>query len=207
MKAMTSLQRRAAPSQQHDLFAQPRLPGLSLSENGVTQADEQTLIAAIDGVELSPFRFQGWLGKRLTVAYGWSYDFDMGRLAPAAPIPDWLLPLRETAARLTGLPVDDLVQALLIRYDPGAGIGWHRDRPAFGHIVGVSLAAPATMRFRRRRSDRFDRAAVLLPARSIYHMTGEVRHVWEHSIAPMDEARWSVTFRTLAISPSEITAA
>ena len=37
-----------------------------------------------------------------------------------------------------------------------------------------------------------------LSPRSIYHMTGEVRHAWEHSIAPMDEARWSVTFRTLA---------
>jgi alkylated DNA repair protein (DNA oxidative demethylase) len=204
MKAMTSPQRRAGPSRHHDLFAQPRLPGLSLFENGVPLADEQTLTAAIDTVELSPFRFQGWLGKRLTAAYGWSYDFDAGRLAPAAPIPDWLPPLRETAARLTGLPVDDLVQALLIRYDPGAGIGWHRDRPAFGHIVGVSLAAPATMRFRRRRSDGFDRAAVLLPSRSIYHMTGEVRHVWEHSIAPMDEPRWSVTFRTLATLASEI---
>jgi alkylated DNA repair dioxygenase AlkB len=111
------------------------------------------------------------------------------------------LPLRQTAARLTGLPVDDLVQALLIRYDPGAGIGWHRDRPVFGHIVGVSLGAPATMRFRRRQPDGFDRIAVDLPPRSIYHMTGEVRHAWEHSIAPMDEARWSVTFRTLAHQP------
>ena len=62
------------------------------------------------------------------------------------------------------------------------------------------------MRFRRRRSDGFDRAAVPLPSRSIYHMTGEVRHVWEHSIAPMDEPRWSVTFRTLATLTSEIKA-
>jgi alkylated DNA repair protein (DNA oxidative demethylase) len=48
-----------------------------------------------------------------------------------------------------------LVQALLIRYDPGAGIGWHRDRPLFEHVVGISLGAPATMRFRRRRPAHF----------------------------------------------------
>ena len=201
MKAMTSPQRRAGPSRQHDLFAQPRLPGLYLFENSVSPADEQALTAAIDAVELSPFRFQGWLGKRLTAAYGWSYDFDTGRFAPAGAIPDWLLPLRQTAARLTGLPVDDLVQALLIRYDPGAGIGWHRDRPVFGHIVGVSLGAGTTMLFRRRQPDGFDRVAVDLPPRSIYHITGEARHAWEHSIAPMGEARWSVTFRTLARQP------
>ena len=201
MTNMTSRERRAPPSRQQDLFAEPRLAGLSLFEDRVRHAEEQALIAAIDGVKLSPFRFQGWLGKRLTAAYGWSYDFDTGRFAPAGAIPDWLLPLRQTAARLTGLPVDDLVQALLIRYDPGAGIGWHRDRPVFGHIVGVSLGAPATMRFRRRQPDGFDRVAVDLPPRSIYHMTGEARHAWEHSIAPMDEARWSVTFRTLAHQP------
>jgi alkylated DNA repair protein (DNA oxidative demethylase) len=70
-----------------------------------------------------------------------------------------------------------------------------------GIIVGVSLGAPATMRFRRRQPDGFDRIAVDLPPRSIYHMTGEVRHAWEHSIAPMDETRRSVTFRTLAHQP------
>ncbi len=97
-----------------------------------------------------------------------------------------------------GLAPDDLVQALLTRYDPGAGIGWHRDRPVFEHVVGISLGAPATMRFRRRRPDGFDRAKVLLPPRSIYHLAGEVRHDWEHSIAEMGVTRWSVTFRSLA---------
>jgi len=91
-----------------------------------------------------------------------------------------------------------LVHALLIRYDPGAGIGWHRDRPQFEHVVGISLGAEAVMRFRRRREKGFDRVAVPLPARSVYHLAGDARHAWEHSIAPMDDARWSVTFRSLA---------
>jgi alkylated DNA repair dioxygenase AlkB len=86
----------------------------------------------------------------------------------------------------------------LIRYDPGAGIGWHRDRPVFEHVLGISLGAPATMRFRRRRPGGFDRASVLLMPRSIYHLTGEARHEWEHSIAAMEVARWSITFRSLS---------
>ena len=90
------------------------------------------------------------------------------------------------------------MQALLIRYDPGAGIGWHRDRPVFAHVLGVSLGARAVMRFRRRRDGGFDRASAPLAPRAIYHLSGAARHAWEHSIAPMDATRWSITFRSLA---------
>jgi alkylated DNA repair dioxygenase AlkB len=53
------------------------------------------------------------------------------------------------------------------------------------------------MRFRRRRRDQFDRFALPLAPRSIYRLAGEARHAWEHSIAPIEEARWSITFRSL----------
>jgi len=33
---------------------------------------------------------------------------------------------------------------------------------------------------------------------SLYAMSGTARSVWEHSIAPVDELRYSITFRTLA---------
>jgi DNA oxidative demethylase len=183
---------------QADLFERPGLAGLAQAGAIVTKSEEQALIAAIDGVELSPFRFHGWLGKRLTASYGWRYDFDTASFGPADPIPDWLLPLREKAAEFARLEPDDFVQALLIRYDPGAGIGWHRDRPVFEHVLGISLGAPATMRLRRRRRGGFDRASALLAPRSIYHLTGEARHEWEHSIAETEAARWSVTFRSLS---------
>jgi alkylated DNA repair protein (DNA oxidative demethylase) len=183
---------------QPDLFDEPGLPGLSQAADIVTPAEEQSLIASIDASPLSPFRFHQWLGKRLTAMYGWSYDFDDGSFTPAETIPDWLLPLQAKAARLAGLPPDELAQALLIRYDPGAGIGWHRDRPVFEHVLGISLGAPAAMRFRRRRRGGFDRTSVFLSARSIYHLTGEARHQWEHSIAAMEAMRWSITFRSLS---------
>src|SRR6201987_5027944 len=183
---------------QPDLFDEPCLAGLFQRSAIVTPGEEQMLIESIDAAELSPFRFHGWLGKRLTVMYGWNYDFDDASFTPAEAIPDWLLPLRAKAARFAGLPPDELAQALLIRYDPGAGIGWHRDRPVFEHVLGISLGAPATMRFRRRRSGGFDRATALLAPRSIYHLIGEARHQWEHSIAAMEATRWSITFRSLS---------
>jgi hypothetical protein len=180
-----------------DLFDTPVLPGLASTDDLISRTEEDTLVAAIDAAALSPFRFQGWTGKRLTASFGGTYDFDAGRLERGQPLPDWLLPVRDRAARFAGLSPDALVQALLIRYDPGAGIGWHRDRPAFEHVVGISMGAPAVMRFRRRIGERFERASAPLTPRGAYHLSGEARHEWEHSIVEMEEPRWSVTFRSL----------
>jgi alkylated DNA repair protein (DNA oxidative demethylase) len=183
---------------QPGLFGEACLAGLSQADAFLTPGEEQMFIASIDAAELSPFRFHGWLGKRLTVSYGWRYDFDDASFTPAEAIPDWLLPLRARAAQFARLQPGELVQALLIRYDPGAGIGWHRDRPVFEHVLGISLGAPATMRFRRRKPGGFDRATAVLAPRSIYHLTGEARHDWGHSIAAMEVTRWSITFRSLS---------
>ncbi|MCW0199868.1 alpha-ketoglutarate-dependent dioxygenase AlkB [Sphingopyxis sp.] len=181
-----------------DLFGAVALPGLSSAEAIVTPDEEAELIARIDKANLSPFKFQQWTGKRLTRSFGWSYDFETGCFAVTDPIPGWLEPVKDRAARFAGLESADLVQALIIRYDPGAGIGWHKDRPVFEHVVGISLGAPATLRLRRRANGKFERTSALLMPRSIYHLSGEARHEWEHCIAAMNETRWSVTFRSLA---------
>jgi alkylated DNA repair dioxygenase AlkB len=183
---------------QRDLFGEPAVPSLAQAEAIITPSEEQALIAAVDAAPLAPFRYHGWEGRRLTLSYGWRYDYADASFVAAEPIPDWLLPLRERAARFAGLEADALVQSLLIRYDPGAGIGWHRDRPVFEHVLGLSLGAAAAMRFRRRRPGGFDRVAVPLAPRSLYHLTGAARHEWEHSIAAMAVTRWSVTFRSLS---------
>jgi len=181
-----------------DLFGRVLLPGLEAAEAFVTEAEEAALIAHIEIAGLKAFKFQQWEGKRLTRSFGWSYDFQTGAFARAAPIPDWLAPLAARAERFADLPPGALAQALLISYGPGAGIGWHKDRPVFEHVVGISLGGEAAMRFRRRRHDKFDRFALRLGPRSIYRLAGEARHAWEHSIAPIETARWSITFRSLA---------
>lgn len=188
----------ADPLSNMDLFGASVLPGLAHQDGAVTLEEESALISRIDGAELAPFRFQQWTGKRLTRSFGWSYDFETGHFAPTDPIPDWLAAVRAKAARFAGLDPTELVQALVIRYDPGATIGWHRDRPVFEHVVGISLGAPTKMRFRRRTGAKFERVSAPLARRSAYHLAGAVRHDWEHSIAAMDQPRWSITFRSLA---------
>ena len=105
-----------------DLFPPPLPGGFAYRTDFLSAEEEAALIPAIDAVGLAPFRFQGWLGKRLTASFGWQYDFDRASFAPTDPIPDFLLPVRARAAAFAGLGPEDLVQALLIRYDPGAGI-------------------------------------------------------------------------------------
>ena len=181
-----------------DLFPSPPLiAGLATGPDLVSAEEEAALIERIDATDLRPFRFQGWEGKRLTTSFGWNYDFDTHQVARADPIPDWLHAIRERMAAFAGLDADRLIQALLIRYDPGAGIGWHRDRPIYEHVLGLSLGASAEMRFRRRRPEGgFDRRRWPLAPRAAYHLSGEVRHGWEHSIVPVAQRRWSITFRT-----------
>jgi alkylated DNA repair dioxygenase AlkB len=180
------------------LFDAPIIPGLAYREELIDSSWEDELTAVIDTINLSPFKFQGWTGKRLTHTFGWRYDFNDRSFEPAGPLPAWLIPLRNRAASFAGIASEEFVHALVTRYDPGAAIGWHRDRPQFGQVVGVSLAGAATLRFRRRVDARFQRAKLELAPRSAYLLSGEVRDQWEHSIAPADRLRYSITFRTLS---------
>jgi alkylated DNA repair dioxygenase AlkB len=181
-----------------DLFGEPVIAGLDYRPEFITLAEEQELVGHLSAEELSPFRFHGWTGKRLTRSFGWRYDFDDGSFSPSEPIPGWLEPLRSKAAGLAGVEAADFVHVLLVRYDPGAGIGWHKDRSVFETVVGVSLGTPAMLRFRRRRAGGFDRTQVEVEPRSAYLLSGEARHEWEHSIAPGETLRFSITFRTLS---------
>jgi DNA oxidative demethylase len=180
------------------LFDAPIIPGLAYRTDFISASEERALVRQLEQLELAPFRFRGWLGNRKTTTFGWRYDFDDSSFTPADPIPDWLNPLQAKAAALAGVTPEDFAHVLFARYDPGAGIGWHRDRPQFEDVVGVSLLSPATMRFRQRTPDGFRRAKAKLEPRSAYLLRGEVRHEWEHSIAPGSEPRFSITFRTLS---------
>jgi alkylated DNA repair dioxygenase AlkB len=188
------------------LFDAPLIAGLSYCEDVIGSAEEQSLIDHLAAADLSPFRFHGWLGNRKTQSFGWRYDFDDASFSPAEPIPEWLTPVRDTAARFAGVEPDDFVHVLPARYDPGAGIGWHRDRDVFDKVVGISLATSATLRFRRRKPGGFDRVSLDVAPRSAYLLSGEVRWDWEHRITPGDKLRFSITFRTLSDKGRRISA-
>lgn len=192
-------------SLQPDLFSAPSAAPASLIPEGlryradaITPEQEAALVEQLSALPFKPFEFQGWQGHRQVIAYGWRYDYGERAVLAADPIPDWLEPVRAVAAELSGEPAEAFVQVLINRYDPGAGIGWHRDRPQFGKVVGVSLLQPCAMRFRREVDDRWERTSLPLEPRSAYLLTGPARHEWQHSITPMQALRYSVTLRTLA---------
>ena len=171
--------------------------GLRYAREVISREEEEALTRHIAALPFAPFEFQGFLGNRRTVSFGLHYDFSGSGLQPADPIPDFLLPVRAKAAAFAGLDADTLVHALAIEYAPGAGIGWHRDRQVFDEVVGISLLAPAPLRFRRKAGAKWERWTITAEPRSAYLLTGEVREEWEHSIPPVAELRYSITFRTL----------
>lgn len=184
---------------QADLFAaRPDWPaGFDYREGLITPAEEAALLAWFAGLPFKPFEFQGYLGKRETVSFGWRYDHNEHALHGAEPIPAELRPLRDAAAAFAGLPAEDLVHALVTRYGPGVTIGWHRDRPDFATVVGVSLKSPAVFRFRRKAPQGWERRSLTVAPRSAYILSGPAREIWEHSLRPVEAERFSVTFRSL----------
>ncbi|MDB5441700.1 MAG: 2OG-Fe(II) oxygenase [Phenylobacterium sp.] len=174
----------------------PDLPeGFLYRPEFVNPTQERGLVAWLDTLPFKAFQFHGFEGRRQVVSFGWQYDFSRSHLLKADDIPPELLPLRERAAGLAGHRPEDLQQVLINKYEPGAPIGWHRDRPVFAEVVGVSLLAPCTFRLRRRRPDGFERKSLILEPRSAYLLSGAARTEWEHSIPPVDRLRYSITFR------------
>ena len=185
---------------QPDLFAAGP-EGFAYRDGLLSPRDEADLARRIETLPFKPFEFHGYLGKRRIVSFGWRYDYSGRALRESAVPPDFLLPLRDKAAAFAGVEADGLRQILVTEYAPGAGIGWHRDKPMFEDVVAISLLAPCTLRFRRARAKGWERMSVAVAPRSAYLLRGPARHVWEHSVPPLEALRYSITFRNFVAAP------
>lgn len=166
--------------------------------------EERDLAGRIAALPLEPFAFHGFTGKRRVLSFGWRYAFDGSGMHEADDIPDFLLPIRGRAAAFAGLAAETLEHVLLTEYADGAGIGWHRDRPAFEDVIGISMLAPTRLRFRRKAAKGYDRRAVEVAARSAYLIRGPARWEWEHGIAEHPALRYAITFRSLRSVPPQL---
>jgi len=187
------------PLAQPSLFDAPppsQPQGLVYRPGFLPADEEQGYVEHLRSLPFEAFRFHGFEGRRRVVSFGWRYDFDQGGLKPAEPFPPWLRPLAARAAAFAGLAPEAFVHALLTEYAPGAGIGWHRDRPQFQDVVGVSFLALCRLRFRLREGGGWRRAALVAEPCSAYLLRGPARQAWEHSIPPMEALRYSITFRS-----------
>jgi DNA oxidative demethylase len=172
--------------------------GLLYREEFVTPEEERGLIVAIEGLDLRELTMRGQTAKRTVRHFGLDYEYESRGVSSGDPLPEGLEWLRERSAALIERDPPDLAQILVTRYPPGAGIGWHQDAPMFGSsIAGVSLGAPARMRFQRTVGGERESAAVDLEPRSAYVLSGKARWSWQHSIPATRDLRYSVTFRTL----------
>jgi alkylated DNA repair dioxygenase AlkB len=186
-----------------DLFGEPAKsaatpPGFRYWPDVISADEEAALAAELAALSFRPFDFHGYLANRRVVSFGLRYDYGKRAVEAAEPMSAFLLPLRARIAELAGLAPAVFAQSLINEYAPGAGIGWHRDKPQFGVVAGVSLLSPCVLRLRRRTGAKWERMSAPLAPRSAYLLSGPARHVWEHSITPGVALRYSITFRTLA---------
>jgi alkylated DNA repair dioxygenase AlkB len=171
--------------------------GFEYRANFVPVEEEAELVPHLAALDLKEFEFHGYLGKRRVTYFGLRYDFNDMAAREADEMPDFLLPLRDRAAGFAGLAPTALAHALVTEY-ASAAIGWHRDRPVFGDVIGISLGSACRFRMRRKRGEGWERASRILMPRSAYLMRGPARHEWQHSIPPVETLRYSVTFRSKA---------
>jgi alkylated DNA repair dioxygenase AlkB len=172
--------------------------GLRYQADFMSPQQEQTLIAQIKTLELAPFQFGAFEGKRRVLSFGSRYDYADHKLTDAKPLPDWLHSIAKGVEAFAKLPEGAIRQSLVTKYDPGVSIGWHRDKPHYELVFGLSLGSACRLRLRRRKGDKWERFTLDAQPRSLYVLAGQARHQWEHSIPPVEATRYSITFRTMA---------
>ena len=185
-----------------DLFGEApvaAIEGLWYEREFLTRTEEDELLRIVQGFQLREMRYKEYTARRRGISFGGSYDFDAHRLRPGAPLPEALHPLRARVAAWIGMAPEDFMHVLLSEYRPGTPLGWHRDVPDFEDIVGVSLRSNAVMQLRPYPPASASAPAslqLLIEPRSIYMLRGEARWAWQHSIAPTEALRYSITLRT-----------
>lgn len=173
----------------------PSIPGLKRAYDILTPDEEAALIVLIETSGLAYSAYDPG-NRRSSASYGWKYDYATDSFAPCAPIPEGFRAIADKAAAFSGLAYGDFAECLLNRYEPGAVIQPHLDKPVWEQVIGVSLGVPTTMIFREPGSGE-EQPIELLP-RSIYMLAGDARHVWQHSLPPMQGTRYSITFRSFS---------
>ena len=189
----------AAPS----LFEPDLPPGFLYRDDFITLTEESALAAEIRAIEFSNFEMRGAIARRRVAFFGLSYT--AGQRTPT--IPEFLMPFRARVGEWAQTAPEAFAMVLINEYRRGAPIGWHRDAPQYDIIAGISILGESRMKLRPYLSPRQLSGAGRLPRkttheltlrrRSAYIISGPARQSFEHSIPPVEEMRYSITFRTL----------
>jgi alkylated DNA repair dioxygenase AlkB len=141
--------------------------GLRYRADFISPVEEQGLITHIRNLPLTPFQFGAYEGKRRVASFGWRYDYSERKLKKAKDIPGWLAPFITRVEAFAGRGSSPIRQVLCTEYDEGVGIGWHRDKPHFVEVFGLSLASACKFRFRRKAGTSWERFMLAAEPRSL----------------------------------------
>lgn len=142
----------------------------------------------------------GMPSKRSVAHFGIHYAAESFALSPANEAPAPLHQAVDIASAALSRPTLKWEEFLFSHYPPGAGIGRHRDAPAFGTVLGISLLSPCTMQFESGTGTERRVWEQWLPPRSAYLLEGPARWQWRHGIDACTFERFSVTARTMRSS-------
>jgi alkylated DNA repair dioxygenase AlkB len=171
------------------------IPGFFLRLNYITPQEETLLLEKVEtGIWDTEWR-------RRVQRYGTAYGKDQ---AISGPFPNWLIPIARRVAEDAGFNrfPDNCV---INEYLPGQGIAPHKDYSSFGPKVAC-LSLGSDVLFDLYSENRKTKRSILVPARSFWVISGDVRSKWLHGIAPRlfdvvhgekqkRERRVSITFR------------
>jgi alkylated DNA repair dioxygenase AlkB len=180
---------------------EPILPvGFTYYPGFITEAEEAQLLKAIKQFDLQHMKFHEYEAKRKVTSFGQGWSFTEQRLKPGNPIPGDFNFLVDKIANRLCIPAALIAQFLITEYPVGSVINWHRDAPPFDIIAGVSLLADCNFKLRPQEKEKQVRSAtIIFPVKrcSLYTMQGAAKTAWQHSTAPLDKVRYSLTFRSL----------
>lgn len=180
---------------------EPLLPeGFHYYPRFINEAEEKQLLNSIRQLDLQTMKFHQYEAKRKVVSFGKGWSFTEQQLKHGDPIPKEFEFLVEKIAQKLSIRKASIAQFLITEYPAGSVINWHRDAPPFDIIAGVSLLSNCNFKLRPHEKEKQERAnTIVLPVerRSLYSMQGLAKTEWQHSTAPLNTIRYSLTFRTL----------
>src|SRR3989344_376362 len=126
--------------QQLDLFpVSVRAPqGFLYQPEFLSEADEAELLLYLRGLKLKNYEHGEYIAKRKVRWF----------TGTAMPVP--IQRLRNAVAQWAGINPERIDNALVSKYEAGAPIGLHRDRPPYHTVLGVSLGSACRFRLRKR---------------------------------------------------------
>src|SRR5262245_66058895 len=74
--------------------------GFIYHQNFISEAEEVELIREIQTLQLTPFKYYQFTGKRRTASFGWQYEFGSSEITKASDVPAFVLPIRTRAGKI-----------------------------------------------------------------------------------------------------------